>query len=79
MRVYVDQLQCTGSSLCEMHLPEVFALDDEGLATVRGAEGELLPDGGMPAGGTVVTDGLEGAVRDAVSACPGGCIVIADD
>jgi ferredoxin len=79
MHVYVDQLQCTGSSVCEMHLPQVFSLDDQGLATVRGADGELLPDGGLAVGGASVRPGLEAGVRDAVSACPGGCIVAVED
>ena len=79
MRVYVDQLQCTGSSMCEMHVPEVFSLDDQGLATVLGADGDLLPDGGVPAGGVEVRTDLEAAVRDAVSGCPGGCIITVGD
>ena len=79
MRVYVDQMQCTGSSLCEMHVPEVFSLDDQGLGTVLGEDGGLLPDGGAPAGGVEVRADLEAAVRDAVSACPGGCIIAVGD
>jgi len=79
MRVYVDQMECTGSGLCEMHVPEVFSLDDQGLATVLGADGDQLPDGGAAAGGVEVRADLEVAVRDAVSACPGGCIIAVDD
>ena len=45
VRVYIDQDLCTGSMVCESITPQVFAMDDEGLATVI-HNGAALPDGG---------------------------------
>ena len=76
MRVYVDQVQCTGSMVCEMVAPVVFIMDDEGLATVL-ADGVALADGGAPLGVAVSAD-HEALVRDAIATCPGGCIHISE-
>jgi ferredoxin len=59
MRVWIDQDYCTGSGLCEMIEPRVFAIGDDGLARVRAAE---------------VPPECEDEVRDASESCPGGCI-----
>ena len=59
MRVWIDQDYCTGSGLCELIEPRVFAIGDDGLARVRAAE---------------VPPGCEDEVRDAAESCPGGCI-----
>ena len=59
MRVWIDQDYCTGSGLCELIEPRVFAIGDNGLARVRAAE---------------VPPGCEDEVRDAAESCPGGCI-----
>ena len=74
MRVRVDQFNCTGSGLCEGLVPEVFAMDGNGLSTVVNAAGELLPDGGGPEGVEVPAE-LAATVRDAADACPGRCIM----
>ena len=76
IHVYVDQVQCTGSMVCEMVAPAVFIMDDEGLATVL-ADGVALPDGGAPLGAAVPAN-HEALVRDAVATCPGGCIQISE-
>ena len=73
MRVRIDQFNCTGSGLCEGLLPEVFAMDASGLATVVDAAGQLLPDGGGLEGVDVPLE-LAPTVRDAADACPGRCI-----
>lgn len=49
VRVYIDQIQCTGSMVCESITSQVFAMDDDGLATVR-ENGVVLADGGAPLG-----------------------------
>ncbi len=74
MKVYVEQAACTAGGLCEEAVPEVFVLDDAGLATVIEA-GTVLAEGGAPAGGAEVPTGLEERVRDAAAACPGACII----
>jgi ferredoxin len=76
VRVYVDQDLCTGSMVCESITPQVFAMDDEGLATVID-DGAVLPEGGAPAG-AVIPPGQVALVRDAAAACPGGCIHIVE-
>jgi ferredoxin len=72
MRVSVDQIDCTGSGMCELSVPEVFTLDDAGLAVVR-SDG-MLADAGSSDRGTLVPAGLRARVREAAAACPGGCI-----
>jgi ferredoxin len=74
MKAWVDQDQCTGSGLCELIEPRVFALDDRGLARVRQA-GRVLPPG---EGNAVdVPADCEDEVAEASRACPGGCIRLA--
>jgi len=73
LRAYVDQSACTAGGLCEEAVPEVFVLDDRGVATVIEA-GVAMAEGGMSAGGAEVPRGLEDRVRDAAAACPGACI-----
>ena len=59
MRVWIDRDYCTGSGLCELIEPRVFAIGGDGLARVRAPE---------------VPPGCEDEVRDAAESCPGGCI-----
>jgi ferredoxin len=73
VRVFVDQLACTGSGLCELAVPEVFQLGDDGLATVLDGD-RALPNGGADEGGVEVPEDLAAAVRDAAAVCPGACI-----
>ena len=77
MRVYIDQLECTGSGQCEMIAPELFVLLDDGIATVRDAGGAPMPDGAMKVGVAVPID-LEAKARDASDVCPGACIYCID-
>jgi ferredoxin len=75
MRVRVDQLDCTGAGQCEILVPEVFVVGDDGVATVKDADGTPLPDGGG-ADGAAVPAGLEAQVVDAADVCPGACIYV---
>jgi len=72
VRVKVDQMDCTGSGMCELSVPEIFALDAAGLATVR-ADG-LLTGAIVTVDGVAVPAELEDAVRAAAAGCPGACI-----
>ena len=83
MKVWIDQDLCTGDGLCAEIAPEVFAMEDDGLAYVResaerfGAEVVFSPRRGHP-GGTRglarVPEDLEDAVVEAAEECPGECI-----
>ena len=77
MRVSVDQIDCTGSGMCELSVPEVFALDDAGLVIVRG-DGTLA-GADVNDQGTLVPVGMRARVREAAAACPGGCISCHDE
>ena len=65
LRVWVDQDLCTGDGLCVQYAPEVFEFDIDGLAYVKGDDGELRTD--VPAR-------LRLEVIDAAKECPGDCI-----
>ena len=71
MRVWIDQAYCTGSGLCELIEPRVFAIGDDGLARVRRGD-DILPPG--PDNVADVPPVCEDEVRDAAESCPGGCI-----
>jgi ferredoxin len=77
MRVFVDQLECTGSGQCEFIAPEMFVVDDDGLATVIDPDVGPLPDGGAGVGVEVPAQ-LQAQVRDAIDVCPGACIHLLD-
>jgi ferredoxin len=71
LEVGIDQDLCTGDGLCAQYAPEVFELDLDGLAYVKGADGELRGT----AGATVpVPPGLVLEVLDSAKECPGECI-----
>ncbi|CAM5559267.1 ferredoxin [Streptomyces violaceorubidus] len=42
LEVWIDQDLCTGDGICAQYAPEVFELDIDGLAYVKGADDELL-------------------------------------
>jgi ferredoxin len=77
IRVYVDQVQCTGSMVCESITAQVFVMDEQGLATVL-EHGRALAEGGAPAGAAIPPDQVA-LVKDASAACPGGCIHVVED
>jgi ferredoxin len=74
VKVYVDQLDCTGSGQCELMAPAIFVVQDDGLATVIDSDGQPLPDGGAAAGVEVPSAGVA-LVRDVAAICPGSCII----
>ncbi len=71
MKVWIDQDLCTGDGLCVQYAPEVFEFDIDGLAYVKGADGELRTDAGSRVD---VPDSLRLDVIDSAKECPGECI-----
>ena len=75
LRVRVDQDLCTGDGLCVQYAGDVFEFDVDGLAYVKGEDGELR----LEPGATVeVPAGLAAAVIDSAIECPGECIHVTD-
>lgn len=60
MKVTIEQEYCTGDGLCQDLCPEVFEMQDDGLAYVKQAG--------------VVPGDLESVVLDAQAQCAGECI-----
>jgi ferredoxin len=71
LEVWIDQDLCTGDGICVQFAPEVFELDIDGLAYVRGAGEELLQ---APGAAAPVPLPLVGEVVDSARECPGECI-----
>jgi ferredoxin len=71
LRVWVDQQLCTGDGLCVQYAPEVFEFDVDGLAYVKGPDGELRTSEGVRVG---VPEHLRLDVLDSAKECPGECI-----
>lgn len=71
LEVWIDQDLCTGDGICAQYAPEVFELDIDGLAYVKGADDELLQAVGaaVPVPVPLLTD-----VVDSARECPGECI-----
>ncbi len=73
LHVRIDQDLCTGDGLCVDLAPEVFEFDVDGIAYVKGDDGEIrtTPGATVPVPHTC---GLE--VLDAARDCPGECIFV---
>ncbi|MGS2615695.1 ferredoxin [Micromonospora sp. LZ34] len=71
LQVWVDQDLCTGDGLCVQYAPEVFEFDVDGLAYVKGADGELRQ---APGSRVDVPAHLRLEVIDSARECPGECI-----
>lgn len=71
LQVWVDQDLCTGDGLCVQYAPEVFEFDIDGLAYVKGPDGELVQ---APGGRVEVPEHLRLEVIDSAKECPGECI-----
>jgi ferredoxin len=71
LEVWIDQDLCTGDGICAQYAPEVFELDVDGLAYVRGEGDALLQAKGAAA---AVPLRLVADVVDSVGDCPGECI-----
>lgn len=73
--MWIDQEQCTGDGLCVQYAPEVFEFDIDGLAYVKGADGELQQ---APGARVVIPESLRLDVIDSARECPGTCIHLVD-
>jgi ferredoxin len=71
LEVWIDQDLCTGDGICAQYAPEVFELDVDGLAYVKGAGDVLLQQRGAV---TPVPLPLVADVVDSARECPGECI-----
>ncbi|MFF0222422.1 ferredoxin [Streptomyces sp. NPDC004629] len=71
LEVWIDQDLCTGDGICAQYAPEVFELDIDGLAYVKGADDVLLQAKGAVA---AVPLPLVVDVVDSARECPGECI-----
>lgn len=71
LEVWIDQELCTGDGICAQYAPEVFELDIDGLAYVKGDDAELRQEPGAvaPVPLTLLQD-----VVDSARECPGECI-----
>ena len=78
MKVWIDQDLCTGDGLCEEICPEVFELQDDGLAYVK-QDGVVLTAPAGAQGLALVPAGLAAAVTEASEECPGECIFLVMD
>jgi ferredoxin len=68
--VSLDQALCRGDCVCELICPQVFVLDEGGIAHVAADKGFLTG----PDEWAVVPAGTEDLVLDAVSECPSQAI-----
>jgi ferredoxin len=73
LRVRVDQDKCTGDGLCVQYAPDVFEFDVDGLAYVKGSDGEMQTAPGVTVD---VPESLRVAVIDSADECPGDCIYV---
>jgi ferredoxin len=71
LRVWVDQDLCTGDGLCVQYAPEVFEFDVDGLAYVKGPDGELRT---APRAAVDVPAHLRLDIVNSATECPGECI-----
>lgn len=71
--VRVDQDLCTGDGLCVQLAPAVFEFDVDGLAYVKGADGELLTE---PGARVAVPHRCVKDVVESAEGCPGDCIFV---
>lgn len=76
LTVWVDQDLCTGDGLCVQYAPEVFEFDIDGLAYVKGPDGELRQ---APGSRVDVPAHLRLEVIDSARECPGECIHVVRD
>ena len=74
MKVWIEQDLCTGDGLCAEIAPDVFVMEDDGLAYVAEA-GVRIPGEGADALASV-PDGQIDAVIESADDCPGECIFI---
>jgi ferredoxin len=73
LEVWIDQDLCTGDGICAQYAPDVFELDIDGLAYVKGPDGELAHEARTT---TPVPPEALRDVIDSAKECPGECIHI---
>ncbi len=71
LEVWIDQDLCTGDGICVQFARDVFELDIDGLAYVKGEDDELRVETGAA---VPVPPSLVVEVIDATRKCPGECI-----
>ncbi len=79
MKVWIDQDLCTGDGLCAEICPDVFVMQNDGLAYVKEGDKIFAEDHGNPQGAegmAVVPKGQESLVIESAEECPGECIFI---
>lgn len=76
MKVSLDQSLCRGDCICEQICPQVFVLDEGGIAYV--SEGGAAMNPGGPDRWANVPAGLETLVLDAAAECPTQAIFVKD-
>jgi ferredoxin len=64
MKVWIDRDLCTGDAICADEVPDVFEMDDEGLAFVKPGM-EMLTD-----------ENLIAEAKRMSEECPGACIFV---
>jgi ferredoxin len=71
LEVWIDQGLCTGDGICAQYAPDVFELDIDGLAYVKGTDNELRygEKVAVPIPLTTLKDVIASAQE-----CPGDCI-----
>jgi ferredoxin len=74
LRVWIDQELCTGDGLCVQDAPDTFEFDVDGLAYVKGSDGELLTE---PGATTTISESAAREVLESAKDCPGRCIHVA--
>ena len=82
MKVWIDQDLCTGDGICAEIAPQIFEMDDDGLAYVKekswpnrfGPSGSGSEPALKGTDGADMPDDLADAVIDAAEECPGECI-----
>jgi ferredoxin len=72
VRVSIDQAACQGDCICSIICPDVFVLDETGIAWP--AENGVPVDPGGPECFAAVPPHFEDDVEDAASQCPTSCI-----
>lgn len=76
MRISINQAACQGDCICSVICPEVFVLDDAGIAWAA-ENGVPLARGGSDSFANVPSEHRDD-VLDAVGQCPTQCITLLD-
>jgi ferredoxin len=75
LEVWIDQSLCTGDGICIQYAPDVFEMDVDGLAYVKGGDGELVHAERVAVPIPLVA---RQDVIDSANECPGECIHVRD-